>query len=892
MFDEAAKYVAKQTAPARTRSRSSRYHLAPAAGNSALPADPDRRDFETAPFFSIAHKATLWNLLLLSLGLAGLTFAGYLFMRKHCLDQFANTAYNAAKAVAALTDGDNLHRELAGGDKNRFWHDTKDRLEKTQESSLVTSLSILELADDDSLRFYVSAHQEHSFGFRQKRSQMPPEVRKVFANGAPQRTRLYNNKMNAPLGDGDPTISAYAPIVDSSGQVVAVAGADIAVEKALADANRLGLRLAGVAVLLFLLLSCGILAFNRKDLARPLAAISAASGKLAAGESDIPVLSNQNNEFGLISQQLSRAAKAVDSLLLGGGKLSIRSCNRDLSPDTSPLGLSGNYLKVAEGVRITIAIMDQFDAMVYIINPKNYQFLYFNRKMEQVYAFTPQHLESVSCFKMIGDRQNGPCSYCPLAHLFNQRAGTSSPSRDWENFDRHSHSWLSYHATLVRWFDGSLVLACSARNIDRLKENEERHAEQIHQCQDAVRAANSANRMKSTFLANMSHELRTPMNGIIGFSELAAAAPELTPKSRNYLRKIHACGQDLLLLLNDIFDIAKIESGQIAVETVPFTVPDVFKQCERVYAPRARDKGLQLFFVIEPFCEQTVRGDHAKLRQVLIILLENAVKFTAKGIVKVSCSLVGNDGLDLSFRFEVSDSGVGIAPERLRSIFETYPSGGSGGDNSGASAMSSGLGLAIAKTFVEKMGGSISVVSSPGIGSKFTFTIPFGLIPLEVINSDAAKRAKVITSEAGDGLAAAPAKTRFRGEVLLCDDDELSIEVAMEFFANLGLRPVVFNCGEEALHEIDRRRKEEVKPFDLIMLDIHMPLMTGTEVAQRLKEMGNVSPVVAVTSNASDADLKDYGRVGMKECLVKPYKLTDLETCLAHYLQRRGQAED
>ncbi len=890
MSNQPAKFVAEQTANVGAKDKSNRFHFA-AAGDSANQTDSEQHLSETAPFFSIIHKATIWNVLLIAFGLAVMTVAGYLLMRKHFLDYYANSAYNAAKAVAALTDGDNLNRELAAGEKNTFWNDTRNILEKTQDSSFVTSLAILELVDDDNLRFYVSSRQEHSFSFRQKRSELPPEVRNVFESGVPQRTRLYNSRMNAPLGEGAPTISAYAPIVNSQGAIVAVAGADILAEKALGEANRLGFRLAGIAFILLLLLSCGIVAFNRKDLAQPLAAIATASRKLAAGESKLPTLPNQNNEFGLISQQLSHAAKAVDSLMLGGGKLSIHSFSRDLPLADHPGGLSGNYLKVAEGVRIAIAIMDHFDAMVYVINPKNYQFLYFNRKMEQVYAFTPQHLESVCCFKMIGNRQNGPCSYCPLAHLFNQRSGANPPSRDWNNFDRHSHSWLSYHASLIRWFDGSLVLACSARNIDHLKETEDKHAEQLHQCQDAVRAANSANRMKSTFLANMSHELRTPMNGIIGFSELAAAAPELSPKSRNYLQKIHTCGQDLLLLLNDIFDIAKIESGQIAVETVPFAVPEVFKQCERVYAPRARDKGLQLFFSLEPYCEQTVKGDHAKLRQILVILLENAVKFTEKGMVKVSCSLVGNDGLDLTFRFEVSDSGVGIAPDRLTSIFETYPIGGAGEEKNDPAAGTAGLGLAIAKTFVEKMGGGISVVSSPGIGSKFTFTLPFGLVPLEVIHSDARQQAKVVTLQEQAAIPADAKKTLFRGDVLLCDDDDLSIEVALEFFSSLGLKPTVFNNGEEALEEIDRRRREEEKPFDLIMLDIHMPLMTGTEVAQRLKEMGNVSPVVAVTSNASEADLKDYNRVGIHDCLVKPYKLTELETCLEHYLPR-GVAEE
>ncbi len=880
MSNEVLKIHPEPTSTPGVGRKSTRFHITAPAVEPAPASAPAAAEIVPAPFFSIVHKTTLWMLLLLFIGLTGLTAFGYLIFRRHCLDNFANSAYNTAKAVAAVTNGDTLDRELDGGEKGPFWHETKSMLEKAQENTALTSISILEPQDDEVMRYYVASHQEHSFGLRQKRSQLPPEVQKVFATGMPQLTKLYNNKVNNPLGDGDPSISAYAPILDSSGKVVAVAGVDVAADKALSEAYGLGLRLAGGALFLLALLLTGVLIYNRKDLGAPLSILTNASRRLAAGQGDLPALPNQNNEFGLISQHLQQVSQSLDSLSHGMGKFSLRAFGRDPAGlAASPL--SGSYFKVAEGVRIAMAIMDHFDAMVYIINPKNYQFLYFNRKMEQVYAFTPQHLESVCCFQMIGDRQNGPCTYCPLAHLFNQRASGNSPSRDWENFDRHSRSWLAYRASLIRWLDGSLVLACSARNIDSLKASEEKRQEQERLLEDAVRAANSANNMKSTFLANMSHGLRTPMNGIIGFSELAAADPELTPKSRNYIQKIQGCGQDLLLLLNDIFDIAKIESGQVAFESVSFSVPEVFKQCERVYSSRARDKGLQLFFSIEPFCEQIVKGDQDKLRQVLVILLENAVKFTLKGIIKVSCSLVSNDDSGLTFRFEVSDSGPGIPPERIKNIFDPYP--GSSPAVKNPERPGSAIGLSIAKTFVEKMGGNIVVVSSLGIGSKFSFTLPFVLVPQENLNWDASLRARVVHS-APSGADDAD-KPHFQGEVLFCDDDEISIEVALEHFAALGLQPRVVYSGEDALREIEQRRKEE-RPFDLILLDIHMPLMTGTEVAQRLKEMGNSTPVVAVTSNASDADLKDYSRVGMNDCLVKPFKTTDLEACLSRYLQR------
>jgi CheY-like chemotaxis protein len=385
--------------------------------------------------------------------------------------------------------------------------------------------------------------------------------------------------------------------------------------------------------------------------------------------------------------------------------------------------------------------------------------------------------------------------------------------------------------------------------------------------------ANRKTKVKSAFLAKMSHEIRTPMNSIIGFSELALD-DDISSKTRGYLTKILENSEWLLQIINDILDISKIEAGKMELESVPFDMREVFAGCRSIIMPKAIEKGLLLHFYTEPFIGKKPLGDPIRLRQVLVNLLSNAVKFSDSGMIKVRATIRKIEDKSVTMHFEVKDSGIGMAPEQIEKIFEPYTQAESGAVRKYGGT---GLGLPITRSIVEMMGGSFSVESTPGVGSKFSFELTFE-------TTDANESGLNEQRIALNGLE----KPAFEGEVLICEDNAMNQQVLCEHLAKVGLKTFVAENGRIGVDTVRRRMENGEKQFDLIFMDIHMPVMDGLEAAAEILALNTGIPMVALTANIMASDRELYKKNGMSDYLSKPFTSERLWSCLMRYFSPIG----
>lgn len=426
-------------------------------------------------------------------------------------------------------------------------------------------------------------------------------------------------------------------------------------------------------------------------------------------------------------------------------------------------------------------------------------------------------------------------------------------------------------------FGGILLLLFSAGLVSRLQyvRKTKQKLEQQNKLIEAARErAERSEQFEQQFLANMSHEIRTPMNTVSGMTELLIHNKHL-PEQEKYLTAIQHSADTLLHIINDILDLSKVEAGKLELENIDFSIADVVEQVIQSLHIKAEEKGLELITEIQHDIQEVVIGDPHRLKQILINLCNNAIKFTEKGSVQLKVDVVLNATDNQTLRFSIIDTGIGIPPEKIDTIFENFTQAHASDSRKYGGT---GLGLSIAKQLVELQGGEINVQSKVGAGTTFSFDITYAFGTAENVLQDSS--AFTITdASALNGL-----------RILLVDDNEYNRIVAID-----SLRTKLDVEIDTAVNGRDAIDKLQVTTYDVVLMDVQMPVMDGYEatryIRNRLHEPLNQIPIIALTASVIRSDLDKCFAAGMSGFVPKPFKLWQLLKALSDATGRKMEMD-
>ena len=524
-------------------------------------------------------------------------------------------------------------------------------------------------------------------------------------------------------------------------------------------------------------------------------------------------------------------------------------------------------LSLGESEDLFRAVAEASTSLIYI--RQGLRLVYANQAMAQLSGYGVADLLAMDPVELIhpDDRQvalqamqsrdqDGP-THCQHEYRLLTRSGEAR--------------WLVVHAGDLL-FKGQPATATVAVDVTERRAVED----QLRQARDEAQAATLA---KSQFLANMSHEIRTPMNAIIGLSHLALQTG-LDTRQRDYVEKVHRSAEGLLVILNDLLDFSKIESGKLEIEHIPFRLKTVFENVLDMVGIRAGEKDVDFDVLIEPEVPDALQGDGLRLGQILTNLCANAVKFSPQG-GKVTLRVVrlGFDASSVVLGFSVIDDGIGIDDEQKARLFKPF----SQADSSTTRKYGgTGLGLAICASLVEKMGGDIGVDSAPGAGSTFHFSLRFEM-------ADSGMAAEFLDTQPGHEFTSLSRKRepfeaavrKLQGaRILVVEDNALNQQLARELLESRGLHVTLAGNGEEALKAL------EATDYDGVLMDCQMPVMDGYTATRALRQEPRWErlPVIALTANAMTGDRDRAKEAGMNDHVSKPISMRDLFTTLAHWV--------